>query len=63
MILGRGQFGQITRLIIVQCGSREIGANHGETVCGLCGMDEKTAGHIKFDCEALTNKRYWIFGS
>lgn len=36
--------------------------NDGETVYRLCGMDEETACHIIFDCEAFTNNKCRVFG-
>ncbi|PSN53402.1 hypothetical protein C0J52_03786 [Blattella germanica] len=31
--------------------------------CQMCGVEDETAGHLIFQCEALETKRYNIFGT
>ncbi|KAL1448444.1 hypothetical protein WDU94_012211 [Cyamophila willieti] len=41
-----------------------LGLTQGEPIdCRLCGLEEETATHILFECEALDNRRFRIFES
>lgn len=41
-----------------------LGLSRGEPIdCRLCGLEEETATHILFECEALDNRRFRIFES
>jgi hypothetical protein len=40
-----------------------LGIYKEETICRKCGMEEETAHHILFECEAVGRIRYSVLGS
>ncbi|KAF6198792.1 hypothetical protein GE061_006814 [Apolygus lucorum] len=40
-----------------------IGVTQDTTLCRLCGEAEEKASHIIFDCQALSTRRFQLFGS